>query len=89
MPLALAQAAAYIASTGDTLAEYTELFETRRAELWEEEDAPGDYPRPVGATWSLAMDAVKKEPGAAELLYLLAYFAPEPVSRDLCVEGVE
>lgn len=67
LPLALAQAAAYIASTGDSLAEYTELFETRRDELWAEEEivlweeekkAPGDYPVPVGATWSLAMDEV-------------------------------
>ncbi len=89
LPLALAQAAAYIASTGDTIAEYTELFETRRDELWGEEEAPGDYPKPVGATWSLAMDELAKEPEAAELLYLLAYFAPEPVSRDLLAEGIE
>ncbi len=89
LPLALAQAADYIGASGATMAEYLDLFETRRAELWEEEEAPVDYPKPVGATWSLAMDQVKQEPGAAELLYLLAYFAPEPVSRDWLVEGAE
>ncbi len=88
LPLALAQAAAYIAGTGRTLAGYTELFEKRRADLWQKEKPPDTYPAPVAVTWSLAMEEMAKESAeAAELLYLLAYLAPEPVSQEWLLEG--
>ena len=83
LPLALAQAAAYIASTGITLAAYLDLFEARRTELWADESAPDAYPEPVGTAWSLSMEQMRQEaPAAAELLNLLAFLAPEPVAHD-------
>lgn len=90
LPLALAQAAAYIASTGITLAEYLALFEARRAALWGEESAPEAYPEPVATAWDLSMNALAEEvPAAAELLRLMAFLAPEPVARDWLIEGAE
>lgn len=90
LPLALAQAAAYIASAGITLAEYLEVFEARRAELWQDEAAPESYPEPVATAWSLSMEQMEAEaPAAAELLRLMAFLAPEPVARDWLSEGAE
>ncbi len=90
LPLAQAQASTYIATRGTTLAEYTELFETRRDSLWQRESPPDVYTETVSATWSLAMEEIEREASeAAELLYLLAYFASEPVSRDLLLKGAE
>ncbi len=90
LPLALAQASTYIAGAGITLTGYTQLFETRRDELWKDEKPPDTYPATVAVTWSLAMQEIAQElPEAAELLYLLAYMAPEEVSRKLLLEGAE
>ncbi len=90
LPLALAQASAYIAGTGITLTEYLELYQESPAETWRDEAAPEAYPEPVARTWNLGMEEMGREaPAAAEMLYLLAYMAPEPVSRALLEEGAE
>ncbi len=90
LPLALAQASTYIASTGTTLTGYTALFESRRDELWQQEKPPEAYPATVAVTWSLAIEEMAKEsPESESLLYLLAYMAPEAVSRNLLLEGAE
>ncbi|MGI9173688.1 MAG: TIR domain-containing protein [Rhodothermales bacterium] len=52
LPLALAQAAAYVQASGLSLGAYLALFETRRRELWDEEEPPLSYPDTVGTTWS-------------------------------------
>ncbi len=70
LPLALAQAAAYVASRGITLAEYLELFEARRAELWQDESAPEAYPEPMA--WSLSMEQLEAESPAK------AHFSARP-----------
>ncbi len=90
LPLALAQASTYITARGTTLAEYTAFFETRRNTLWQRELPPNIYTGTVSATWSLAMEEIAKEmPEAADLMYLLAYFASEPIPRTLLEKGAE
>jgi len=54
LPLALAQAGAYVSQTGTTFPAYLDLFQTRRTELWEKERPPLDYPATVANTWDLA-----------------------------------
>jgi len=90
LPLALEQAGAYIEETTMSLSGYCELFKSRRQELWEEESPPMDYPKAVGATWSLAMERVGKEsPEAAYLLNLCSYLAPDDLPMELLRKGKE
>jgi len=90
LPLALEQAGAYIETTGITLIDYQELFQSRRKELWDDETPPPDYPCSVATTWSLAMEQVSKEsPEAADLLNLCAFLAPDKISLEMLSEGAK
>ena len=90
LPLALEQAGAYIETTVTPMKEYLKLFRERRKELWEDESSPPDYPQPVGATWSLAMDRVRgASPEGANLLNLCSFLAPDDITLELVREGAE
>jgi hypothetical protein len=79
LPLALEQAAAYIQTTGITLAGYVSLFRDRRDDLLARGDAAG-HPADVAATLGLALSRLGEQaPAAAALAQLLACLAPEPV----------
>jgi hypothetical protein len=89
LPLALEQAAAYIETTGTTLARYLSLFQNRRAELLGRGEA-ADHPETVVATLGLALSRLEAEaPAAAGLLRLLACLAPEPVPLDLLLSDAK
>src|ERR1039457_2235456 len=76
LPLALAQAAAYILATGGTLARYLGLFKDRRADMLSRGD-PAGYSGTVATTWSLAFGRLEQSaPSAVGLLRLLACCAP-------------
>lgn len=88
LPLALAQAAAYMRAAGTAFADYLDLFRTRRRELWAEEKPPPDYPATVGT--ALATDRLRAdEPLAVDLLSLCAFLAPEAIPRRLLAEHHE
>ena len=53
LPLALAQAAAYMSETGAGLAGYVDLFHKRRRELWAEEKPPRATARRSARPWRL------------------------------------
>jgi len=90
LPLALAQAGAYVDATRTTLGDYLDLFQSRRTELWEDERPPLDYPHTVATTWSLAMDQVRQDsPAGADLLNLCAFLAPDDIPQTLLSEGGE
>jgi tetratricopeptide (TPR) repeat protein len=90
LPLALEQAGAYIETTGISLTEYQELFQSRRKELWRDESHPPDYHDSVATTWSLAMEQVSQETqAAADLLNLCAFLAPDDISLELLCGGTE
>jgi hypothetical protein len=79
LPLALEQAAAYVQASGDSLAGYLASFVQRRPELLSRGEPTG-YPQTVAATWRLAFaDLQDAAPGAAGLLRLLAFCAPEAI----------
>lgn len=84
LPLALAQAAAYIRQTKIDLAKYLDLFTERRAELWEHEKEPDNYRATVATTWSLAFEKLEQEePHAITLLNCAAFLAPDNIPRFL------
>jgi hypothetical protein len=79
LPLALEQAAAYIQASGGSLAGYLASFLQRRADLLGRGEPIG-YTETVATTWRLAFEDVQQTaPGAAGLLRLLAFCAPEAI----------
>ena len=82
-PLAVAQAASYLNSTGTGTDEYLTLLETRTAEILNE-PPPSLYPRPLAAVPLAAVvrQAVDRlaadDVAAVELVRLCAFLAPEP-----------
>jgi hypothetical protein len=85
LPLALEQAAAYIQSSGGSLAGYLRSFRRQRTDLLArgEPTGPG-YPETVATTWRLAFEHLQQSaPAAVGLLRLLAFCAPEAVPLGL------
>jgi tetratricopeptide (TPR) repeat protein len=79
LPLAVAQAAAYLHETGLPAGEYLRLLHTRAAELLAD-DAPTGYSVSLAASWHVAFDRLADdEPAALQLLALCAHLAPEPI----------
>jgi tetratricopeptide (TPR) repeat protein/transcriptional regulator with XRE-family HTH domain len=87
LPLALAQAASYVDSTGRDLAGYAELLRTSLDELLGE-GRPEDHPDTVTTTWRLSFDHVEGECApAAGLLRLCAFLAPDDISTRFLERG--
>lgn len=90
LPLALAQAAAYIEASGISLEDYLKLYRERREGLWGDQPPPHDYRHTVTTTWDVAMKSLgQEEPAAAELLNLLAFLAPDDIPRDLLAKAID
>ena len=89
LPLALEQAAAYIETRTKTYAEYLDLFNSRRKELWEREEPPPGYFYTIATTWSLAFDEIKSIPMAKELLSLCSMAAPDTIPKSLLETALE
>ncbi|HLN71579.1 MAG TPA: FxSxx-COOH system tetratricopeptide repeat protein [Streptosporangiaceae bacterium] len=86
LPLALEQAAAYVQASGDSLAGYLSLFRQRRADLLGRGEPIG-YTETVATTWRLAFEDLQQAaPGAAGLLRLLAFCAPEAIPLRLLLQ---
>jgi tetratricopeptide (TPR) repeat protein len=83
LPLALAQAAGYMAATGMPAARYADLLQTQVTQLLDKA-TPGSYPRSLAAATQLIADRLAEEdPPAAKLAELCAFLAPEPIPEDL------
>ncbi|OXM67909.1 FxSxx-COOH system tetratricopeptide repeat protein [Amycolatopsis vastitatis] len=83
LPLAIEQAAAWLAETGMTAREYLRLFDEKVAEILDTSN-PQDYETSVAAAWNVSFDQLSvSSPAAHQLLQVCAFFAPEPVSRSL------
>jgi tetratricopeptide (TPR) repeat protein len=79
LPLAVAQAAGYMAATGMSAAEYLDLLAARAAQILDQGRSAA-YGRSLTAVTQLAFDRLQAEdPAAAELAGICAFLAPEPV----------
>ncbi len=84
LPLALAQAGAYIASTRIDYPNYIVRFNDAGSKLLGISMLEPNYPRTVATTWHLAMERVLDEsPDAFELLEWLSFCSSGPIPRDL------
>jgi tetratricopeptide (TPR) repeat protein len=83
LPLAIAQAAGFMAETGMAPAEYLDLLQTRAGQLLDQ-GSRGSYPRSLAAATHLIADRLAQEDlAAAELASLCAFLAPEPIPDQL------
>ncbi|MGS0686458.1 FxSxx-COOH system tetratricopeptide repeat protein [Nakamurella sp. GG22] len=83
LPLAAAQAAAYLEQTGMGPADYLSRFRTRRESLLAHGDVVG-YQRRVDTTWALSLERLHAtDPVSVELLEVGAFMAPEPIPLTL------
>jgi tetratricopeptide (TPR) repeat protein len=83
LPLALAQAGAYLADTSTGAQDYLNLLAKRTTELLAQ-GAPATYPVSLAASVHIALDRLAAQsPAALMLLTLAAYLAPEPIPLTL------
>ncbi|MFJ8587183.1 FxSxx-COOH system tetratricopeptide repeat protein [Streptomyces sp. NPDC093595] len=83
LPLAVEQAAAWIAETATPVAAYLEQLEQAAARTLAL-NQPAGYPEPVAATWNVSIERLQeRSPAAVRLLQLCAFFAPEPIHANL------
>ncbi|MFC4058400.1 FxSxx-COOH system tetratricopeptide repeat protein [Planomonospora corallina] len=83
LPIAVEQAAAWLAETGMPAATFVEQLESETARVLSM-GQPRDYPHPVAVTWSLSLAQLReRSPASVRLLELCAFFAPEPISMSL------
>ena len=88
LPLAIAQAAGFMADTGMTADEFLALLRTRAGQLLAQ-GAPGSYPRSLAAATGLIADRLaRQDPAAAELASVCAFLAPEPIPESLFTAAV-
>ena len=84
LPLAIAQAAGFMAETGMPAPEYAGLLRTRAGHLLAQVPVGADYPGSLAAATQLTADRLATDdPAAAELASLCAFLAPEPIPEDL------
>ena len=88
LPLAIAQAAEFMADTGMAAEEFLVLLRTRAGQLLAQ-GAPGSYPRSLAAATGLIADRLaRQDPAAAELASICAFLAPEPIPESLFTGAV-
>jgi tetratricopeptide (TPR) repeat protein len=79
LPLALSQAAAYLAETRMRAAEYVTLLQERATDLLNE-GKPATYPATLTGVTALAYDRLRStDKDAADLAAICAFLAPEPI----------
>lgn len=89
LPLALEQAAAYVAEHDLSWQRYWESFQRRPLALLEEgRPLPADYERSIATTWQMNFDAIAaKSAAAADLLRTCAFLHADHVPEELFLQG--
>ncbi|WP_433207240.1 FxSxx-COOH system tetratricopeptide repeat protein [Dactylosporangium sp. CS-047395] len=88
LPLALEQAAAWHASSAMTSGEFLQLFREHRQRLLQQ-PARGGTSLPVAVTWQVSIERLTSlSPASAQLMQLMAFFSPEPISVEMLNRGV-
>ena len=89
LPLALEQAAAYVAAMHVTYGQYLETYKRQKLGLLERHGPEtGAYPATVATTWLINFEQVEAESrAAADLLRLSALLDPDEIPFDLLTKG--
>jgi tetratricopeptide (TPR) repeat protein len=82
LPLALAQAGAYIKNAGKSFAAYQEMYREYQQKVLERGKPLTGYKNTVATTWEISFEQVKNQSSAAiALLNLCAFLAPDNIPR--------
>ena len=83
LPLAIAQAAAWGATTQMDVDEYIQRLTAKRADLAGREKDP-HFEIAVATAWAVALEQLgTANPGALQLLQVCSFMAPEPISQEI------
>jgi thioesterase domain-containing protein/tetratricopeptide (TPR) repeat protein len=87
LPLALAQASAYIVAKKKSITQYLSVFKELRFKLLADKTMPpGDHHLPVSVTWNLNIKAIQEESiDSFNLLNCLTYLYPVNIPRNYVV----
>ncbi|HEY7981114.1 MAG TPA: FxSxx-COOH system tetratricopeptide repeat protein [Candidatus Eremiobacteraceae bacterium] len=89
LPLALEQAAAYIAETNAAFEDYLDAFRKRRVALLEKSSGLVTH-ETVSVTWAANFEAVERSsPGAADALRISAFLAPDAIPIEVFSKGAD
>ncbi|MFE5730619.1 tetratricopeptide repeat protein [Streptomyces sp. NPDC056528] len=83
LPLALKQAAAYCAEAGIAPRTYLELLAEYPAEMFAATAEGGEAARTLARVWQVTLDRLADTPLAVAVLRIIAWWAPEGISRRL------
>jgi hypothetical protein len=90
LPLALAQAGAYIAHTGIGVRRYRDLLRASPKRMYASAPAGGDPEKLVAKAWAVTRARIGEiSPLAIDMLNLLTCFAPDDLPRDVLVRAVD
>jgi hypothetical protein len=82
LPLAVAQAATWRASTSMPIGDFHRLLTAKRAELAERRQDPHEIA--VATAWTVALEHLGEvDPGALQLLQVCSFMAPEPIPQEI------
>jgi tetratricopeptide (TPR) repeat protein len=87
LPLAIDQAAAYIAQTGITPTEYLDLLAQYPEVMFTETGEGGDAQRTIARTWHVTLNHLSDTPETSHILRVLAWYAPDEIPRTL-LDGI-
>jgi len=95
LPLALEQAAAYIAETPNvTYKDYLGLIDKYGVDTFQKKTPDGkeyylvDYSMIITTTWKISMEKIKQE-SAIQMFNMCAYFAPEKIPVEVFTRGID
>ncbi|MEU7530066.1 tetratricopeptide repeat protein [Saccharothrix sp. NPDC042600] len=83
LPLAVEQAAAYLAQARITPEAYLDLLAGFPARMFAATAEGGDAQRAVARIWRVTLDRLADTPAAGRLLRVLSWYAPDDIPRDL------
>jgi len=89
LPLAMTHAAAYMQENDLEAAAYLRLYQAQRQELWLDTPPPDDYHATITTTWEIGFAQAKQTPGAADLLNLCCFLAPDDIPLPLLIEHAD
>jgi tetratricopeptide (TPR) repeat protein len=89
LPMALEQAAAYIAQSGIRPEDYLKAFEAQWAQKLVKGKPGDEYPSPTALAWELSFaQLAANNPAAAELLALCAFLGTEQIPLEMISDAV-
>ena len=90
LPLALAQAAAYIDETGCGFDGYLELLKSRPIETLKVRADSSLEEKVIATVWDISLDSVaSRDPAAVHLLNMFAFLPPDRISRRVLIEKAD